>query len=286
MKFIYIYILLSILFLSCKERVEPTSPELPPAGTKDPLINQSHTDFPIYETKEPYFEIKDKGFEALLIMWSIDSDNQINGKVAHKDVLEMEKFGHKYPEHQDLPWLLRLFLERKHGAIPALDSFKDVKYFKNIKSIESLSKGNNDLTQNTALEKIELYLGKFESLDLRGLTKLKSVVFKYPPMPPVGYPGEIYLANNTSLEVFQYMGDARSIDFSAAPNLKQIHFSSYHYADSVIDLSNNIHLDKVFIGQMLRDATVLVSMTTMEKVKKDTSGNFQIPDNVEWKVKE
>jgi hypothetical protein len=82
------------------------------------------------------------------------------------------------------------------------------------------------------------------------------------------------------------MGDARSIDFSAAPNLKQIHFSSYHYADSVIDLSNNIHLDKVFIGQMLRDATVLVSMTTMEKVKKDTSGNFQIPDNVEWKVKE
>ncbi len=263
--------------------VEPEEPK--------PQIVHPPIDFPVSETKEPYFELQDPGFEALLIILSIDSDNQINGKVAREDLLSVKEFTHTspvYPLHPIVKNQKVDFLTRKYGAIQAIESFDDIKYLEKIKVLEMFGGKNVDLTYNKALEEINWRASRFDVLDLRGLENLKVVYLGMSPMPTgYGSPGKVLLDLNRSLEVFKYWGNTSTIDFRTAPNLKVLHFSDGGlYSDTVLDLSGNKHLEEVSVHMgNRRNIKVLISPESKARMELEP-GRWWKNEYLEWVVKE
>ncbi|ADQ16049.1 hypothetical protein Lbys_0258 [Leadbetterella byssophila DSM 17132] len=278
-------LLLAILITSCAETENPFVPEEPKPENPVQIVDEPDpVDFQVTETKEPYFTIADKGFEALLIVLNIDTDNQINGKVSQADVLNVKDLRHNL---NGSPNLKAEFIKQKYGAMPTIKDFDDIRHFKNLQNLGVHGGKTIDLSLNANLEKIEWTGGLgFETLNLTNLDKLKIVQCYAPMMPHAsGDPGEVQLKNNTSLEVFEYYGHANSIDLSQAPNLKILIFNSWSYQDSVVNLLNTTHLDKVHIGITNRKGVkVLVSPQTMEKIKTNPS-NFHIPETAIWTVR-
>lgn len=279
-------LLLAILITSCTDTEIPSLPEEPKPEKPVQIGNeQPPVDFPVTETKVPYFTIEDKGFEALLIVLNVDTDNQINGKVSREDVLSVKDLKHIL---NGGPNLKAEFIRRKHGEIPKIIDFMDIKYLANLQTLGVHGGQNINLSMNANLEEINWKGGiGFETLNLSNLDKLKKVQCYAPMMPHgSGDPGEVQLKNNTSLEVFEYYGHANSIDLSESPNLKRLIFNSWAYRDSVVNLLNTAHLEEVAIGiSNVKGLKILISSQTMEKIKAKPS-NFRIPETATWTVKQ
>lgn len=280
-----IVLLWAILAISCTDTETPFVPEQPETAKPVQIVHeQKPVDFPVTETREPYFTIADEGFEALLIALNVDTDNQINGKVSEADILSVKDLKHIL---NGGPNLKAEFIKRKYGEMPGIKDFDDISHFANLQNLGVHGGKTIDLSRNTNLEKIEWTGGLgFETLNLNNLDKLK-IVQCYAPMMPhrSGDPGEVQLKNNSSLEIFEYYGHANSIDLSQTPNLKRLIFNSWKYRDSVVNLLNTKHLEQVHIGiTNMKGVKVLVSPQTMEKIKSNPS-NFHIPETAIWTVR-
>lgn len=287
MKKVHLTVLvLAILITSCTETEDPFVTEQPEPDKPVQIVHEEiPLDFPVTETKEPYFTVADKGFEALLIVLNVDTDHQINGKVSESDILKVKDLQHILNSG---PNLKAEFIKRKYGEMPKIVDFDDISHLTNLRTLGVHGGQNIDLSMNSNLEEINWKGGLgFETLNLSNLDKLKIVQCYAPIMPHrSGDPGEVLLKNNSSLELFEYYGHAGSIDLSQTPNLKSLTFNSWAYKDSVIDLSNASHLEQVYIGNLNRKAVkVLVSPKTMEKIKSNPS-NFYIPETAIWAVGE
>ena len=281
-----VILLISIIFSCTDSWVHPWPDTIAEQEEPKPKIEHPPIDFPVSETKEPYFEVIDAGFEALLIILSIDSDNQINGKVAQSDVLSINEFTHTspiYPLHPIVKDQKVDFLKRKYGEVPEIKSFNDIQYLQNIRNLELFIGKNLDLSHNKELERISVWSPAFDTLNLRGLEYLKEVEFKIPPMPTRNVPGEVLLGSNKSLEIFKYWGRATAIDLSSALNLKVLHLGIPDYADSLLDLSKNLHLEELVVhGNKLKK--VFVSPETKAKIELDPS-KWRKTEHIEWVVK-
>ncbi|MBX2952354.1 MAG: hypothetical protein KF870_07600 [Leadbetterella sp.] len=291
MKRISLWMMLAGTIFSCKDTWVHPWPDIAVAPEEPkPQIVHPPIDFPVSETKEPYFELHDAGFEAYLIMLSIDSDNQINGKVSREDVTQLKELTRTspvYPLHPIVITQKKEFLERKYGKIPEIESFEDIKHLENINLLEIYGGKNIDLTHNKNLEKINWRASRFDVLDLRGLENLKEAYLGMSPMPSgYGSPGKVLLHLNSSLQDFKYWGLTPSIDFSGAKNLKVLHFSEAgHYADTVLDLSANVHLEEVSLHTG-SGHKVKVLISPESKAKMDLNpAKWWKSDNLEWVVK-
>lgn len=289
MKKTVIIFFLSNLIWACNDSwVHPWPDTIAEKEEPKPQIEHPTIAFPISETKTPYFELKDAGFEALLIILSIDSDNQINGKVAEKDLASINDLSHTspiYPLHPIVKEQKRDFLLRKYGEIPTIESFDDVKHLQSLKNLELWGGNSMNLTENQQLERISIRSASFQTIDLSNLAKLKEVEFKWPPMPSsFTLPGDVKLDNNPALEVFKYTGQAKSLNLNTSPNLKILHFSSSAYGADTLDISHNKLLEEVNVFTGNKPTTVFISAESKRKIDQDSTqwlkGNL-----MKWKVK-
>jgi hypothetical protein len=271
-------LLLSIaFFVSCAKSENITV--LEPVVVEREPVAQEPVDFPVTETREPYFTIDDKGFEALLILYNVDTDNQINGKVSEEDILTVKDLGYIL---NGSPSLKAEFIKDRYGEIPKIVDFSDIRHFSNLRYLGVHGGTEINLAMNSNLEKIEWIGGVgFKTLDVRELSKLK-IIQCYPSTLGTHQPGEIQLKNNNGLEVIHYSGTTTAMDFSQAPNLKELSFSTQGSVDSVLDLSKNIHLEKITINfRNPNNVKVRISPETMKKVNSDPL-RFKIPATAIW----
>jgi hypothetical protein len=267
-KSIGIYCLLFIFF-GCEETdisSETAIVEEPPVVVIPPFVDDEIVISP-KETKEPFIELIDTGFEAVLIIYGIDSDNQLNGKVAKSDIEGVTHIGSVDGEIPPEVHARNRYIRNMYGGNhPPIEVMDDIKHFPKLKSIKGITGSINhmDLTQNSELESIYLSVPRFKSLDVRGLKKLKEVTFG-------GYvnlnPGEILLGNNVDLEKFLCFGHSEYLDLSQAPNLTFFHYYSMHpgLKQDNLDLSKNKKLEH--IGGYGIKKPIIISKETDGKIK-------------------
>lgn len=279
----------TLLFLSCAEN--DLIPETEnPVGNEPPIRNEPK-DFPVTETAEPYVLIHDKGFEAMLIFRSIDSDNQINGKVSVEDLervtsISSENIGRFYVEK-------KLFIEKMYNEFPKIISFDEIKYVHNLKVLETYGGEHLDLSHNLDLEVIRMPMPGIKTINLKNLKKLKKIDFY--PTPGIGWWPPEYIHNihnfkeidvsdNVALEVFKYYASAPTFDLSKNVNLRELHLTSRGYMDTVLDLSNNKLLEVLDCSDLSSLKEVLVSKEVMAKINP-SNGKWKKPEAAIWKIK-
>jgi|GEM_PF-1908493 len=293
MKRLGLYIVLAGVIFGCKDTWEHPWPDIPAEPQEvHPKIEHPPISFPVSETKEPYFELQDAGFEALLIILSIDSDNQINGKVSREDLTKLKEFTHTspvYPFHPIVKKQKTEFLERNYGVIPSIVSFDDIRYMENIKTLEVHAGKSIDLSHNTSLERISWINPTFDTLDLRGLQNLKHMEFisQYYYGEGSKNTGEVLLGSNSSLEVFKYWGVTTQIDLTSAVNLKTLYLQATQYSEPVLDLSKNVNLEEVsiYVGNSLNPIKVLISPESRARMDRQPD-KWKKYEKLEWVVKE
>jgi hypothetical protein len=279
----------TLLFLSCAEN--ELIPETENPVSNEPPIRNEPKDFPVTETAEPFVLIHDKGFEAMLIFRSIDSDNQINGKVSVEDLervtsISSENIGRFYMEK-------KLFIEKMYKEFPKIISFDDIKNVRNLKVLETYGGEHLDLSHNLDLEEIRLVMPGIKTINLKNLNKLKKIDFS--PAPGTGwYPPEyidnihnfkeIDVSDNVALEVFKYYASAPTFDLSKNVNLRELHLTSRGYMDTVLDLSNNKLLEVLDCSDLSSLKEVLVSKEVMAKINP-SNGKWKKPEAAIWKIK-
>lgn len=279
-----------VFFVSCAKSDIIAVPE--PVVVEPEPVAQEPVDFPVTETREPFALISDRGFEAMLIYYDIDSDNQINGKVSLVDLENAVRLSRQNVTNFQRE--KRAFIEREYNGIPKIDSFDEIKLLSNLRILETYGGSNHlDLSHNLDLEEIQIFMPAIKTIDLKNLKKLKKIDF-YPAVG-VGYWPLSYLENiknfkeidisdNVALEVFKYYASAPTLDVSKNVNLRELYLTSKAYEDTVLDLSNNKLLEVLDCSGLPSVKEVLVSKEVMDKIN-DSDGKWKKPEGAEWKVK-
>ena len=151
MKNLLYILILAFTLLGCKEALKPVevipTPILPP-------VEIITIDTTAYATKEPFVNIKDRGFEAYLVVYGMDTDNQINGKISVEDAENrvqslsfttyfLDKKAVKLYEFLRIKYKLKTFVDNQYSP-NNLDKFvianlDDLKSFPNVKYISTES---------------------------------------------------------------------------------------------------------------------------------------------------
>lgn len=288
----------TVLFVSCSDN--KTIPE-PVVVEPDPVVVQEPIRFTVTETKEPFVLINDRGFEAMLIYYDIDSDNQINGKVSQADLEKVVILTNQNTTNYQRE--KRAFVEKEYNGIPKIVSFNDVQALPNLKILEGYGGGDHlDLTHNRDLEEIQMFMPAIKTIDLKNLKKLKKIDF-YPAVG-VGYWPLYYLENiknfkeidisdNVALEIFKYYASAPTFDLSKNVNLRELYLTSRAYKDTVLDLSHNKALEIIDCTGLPSVKEILVSKEVIAKINEELQslpvGSYSMfwkkPEGAVWKVK-
>jgi len=277
----------AVLFQSCSNKGDLPIPE-PVEEIPNQVIHEPRS-FPVSETKQPFAELSDKGFEAMLIFYEIDSDNQINGKVSLEDLKKVTTLTFQY--QPDVTYReKRAFIERTYGEIPKMSSFDDIKLLSNLRMLGSYAGKHLDLSNNLELEEIQLYVPAIKTINLQNLKKLKKIDF-YPPIG-VGYipsPNirdfkEIDLTDNTALEVLKYYGNAPTLDLNKNVNLREAYLHSAEFKQTTLDLTKNTKLEILDCTGLFSVKEILITQETLDKISKSPE-NWKKPQDAVWKVK-
>ena len=151
MKNLLYILILAFTLLGCKEALKPVevipTPILPP-------VEIITIDTTAYATKEPFVNIKDRGFEAYLVVYGIDKDNQINGKLAVEDANQeieylflntnyLTKKALKLYEFLRIKYKLETFVDNQYSSSKldklVIANLDDLKSFPNVKYISTES---------------------------------------------------------------------------------------------------------------------------------------------------
>jgi hypothetical protein len=222
-------------------------------------------------TKEPYIVLEDPGFEAELIAEGLDTDNQINGKIAAVDADKIEFLGRPilvnianpedphfytpafYARYHVVMPILQKEYEEKTGVKLIVNSLDDVKAFKNVRKfyvnfpLEPLDSLN--LSSNKRLEVFETWDSRIREVDFRGCTEIKKINFTHSPhpLPNTNLLDKIHIKQCLKLEYLSYVSkNVINIDVSGNVNLKHLEIktlsSPSQHVENVLDLCSLPHL--------------------------------------------
>jgi len=269
-KLISYFILIAVVLavVSCKENNNVPEPAVP-VSKEDSIKALLLKPVP---TKEPYITLEDDGFEAELIAQGIDTDNQINGRIALEDVGKTENFGRPVviqPNSKEAEYykpmltrytevmpLLKKEFKGKTGTelivkqITDINKFKKLKYLYlnfSINPVDSL-----DLSANTQLEIFETSDAQIKVINFDNCKQIKKINFGYSTHPlKTTILHKIYVSKCPGLEYLSYNGDPRTLDISLNTNLKYLQIVNRGDLNPLklekLDLCNNPHLASLFV---------------------------------------
>lgn len=213
-------------------------------------------------TKEPYILLEDAGIEAELIAQGLDTDNQINGKIAQEDADKIEFFGKPvsvivanpedpefyshafYYRYSTVMPILKKEYKEKTGSELIVKELSDVNSFRNLRklyvvfdteTIDSLS-----LSANEKLEVFGTVDTRIRIADFNGCEQLKKIEFIKSPHPRYGRLDKLYISQCSKLEYLSYAGNPRTLNISQNTNLKYL----------AISLSPNLHVSEIEIEKL------------------------------------
>lgn len=258
-----------------------------PTENKDTIV--------VYDTKLPFVQIPDSGFEAYLIILNIDKDNQINGKIAVSDIQNIDSLNifpvFYFPENKDS---YESFIKKKQLIYDkykeiyfnssqdiTIKSMQGIEYFINLKYLNTNCEDSLDLSKNLNLTYLEARKPQFKFLNISNCKKLKvlDVGAGYRGQSFPSILGNIDFTQNTNLTEIHYTGQTPKLDLSKNINLKilDVRFS-YFLKD--LDLKECEKLESISSYNCRELANICLSSRVISKIDTITTitkEGIQIP---------
>ena len=277
-KILKIVACLCFTILGCKEALKPVevipTPILPP-------VEIITIDTTAYATKEPFVNIKDRGFEAYLVVYGTDTDNQINGKISVEDADKVndylmlstinfdEKIKKKYAFLLN-KYKLKTFEDNGINGKYYLDKFvvsnlDDLKVFPNLKSIfsESVVSDSVVISHENKITEVSIHNEKTHYVNIDGCKELTRLFVsgqdqkkklkldiqnlkKLELLSLGGNMGFVNLRNNEKITNVSLIGtNFSNYDFSEVKNLYSIFVNNSQILKKIM-LPKSIRVIKLF----------------------------------------
>ena len=257
---------LCLVLSGCKEALKPVevipTPILPP-------VEIITIDTTAYATKEPFVSIKDRGFEAYLVVYGMDTDNQINGKISVEDADKVndylmlstinfdEKIKKKYAFLLN-KYKLKTFEDNGINGKYYLDKFvvsnlDDLKVFPNLKSIfsESVVSDSVIISHENKITEVSIQNEKTHYVNIDGCKELTRLTVYNQDLNRVLY---LDIQNLKKINFLTASGNVDYTDFKYNESLGIVHLSNakvkkYDFRKvnnlSWLVIADNINLEEV-----------------------------------------
>lgn len=300
---VFIFLCLALIWGCQKEDTEGVSPL--PVDSNNRLYDLVLISMMLpSSTKEPFVELKDEGFEVYLVALGIDSDNQVNGKIAQEDVDKTEiiglpssiptsssSFNAKYNLVLNRYDKVVQFLKEKQNKSFVIHELTDIAKFKNLKqlhlSMSSLYPFDMmpielvDFSENRKLEVFEITNSQIRNINFNACKEINKILSRttlYPNHFPILE--KIAISECAKLEYLLYNGDPRTLDVSKNTELKYLEImergNTYKITQNELILCNQKKLEVLSVTPNFEH--IFLSKIVEERFRNDVPPSFSFTD--------